>query len=203
VAQVPRPGRPPRLAITRLAARREAGRRVASHLPGSADFKGEAALCPSSLSRLPARSHEERVRASADPARPRFMPIDPSCGWGASEMGIYRFAVCLNNAPKTVDRMVGLQVRPLVDSVCHPAPRERSVDLAGPLAEHFPAVDRTRKPDHCRGRGEGASSHQSHRRARTHDPDRPWIRAGIRGSRPAGCCATWRKILPRPSRKPR
>jgi len=68
--------------------------------PGSSDLSRGRRLCaPSSASRLPAHSHKERVRASADPARARFMPIDPSCSpVGASEMGIYRFAVCLNNA---------------------------------------------------------------------------------------------------------
>ena len=99
-----RPAPSPR---TLLPDRNTTAHRRSAHLPQTCCtlprlfqlFEGRRLCAPSSASRLPAHSHKERVRASADPARTRSMPIDPSCSRvGASEMGSYRFAVCLNNA---------------------------------------------------------------------------------------------------------
>jgi hypothetical protein len=67
-----------------------------------------------------------------------------------------------------------------VDSVTPVRPRGGGAStLAGPFAEHLPAGNRARQPDHRRGDGEGAPPHQPHRCARADDPDRP------QGSAPA------------------
>jgi hypothetical protein len=155
-----------------------AGRRLAHPARLFRLLKGRRLCAPSSASRLPAHSHEERVRASADPARPRFMPVDPSC----SRVGRERNGdspLPGMSKQRTADKMFGLQVQPLLDFVRCPAPERRGVDLAGPFAEHLAAGNRARQPDHRRGDGEGASPDQPHRCARADDPDRP------QGSAPA------------------